>query len=105
MNPLVLAAVLPYLSNLTYLNVEGTNFDDFCLEQLSTWVSGLVTLNIARTRVTDQGLDNVDTRLQDLTFFILLGNDSLYFRREFNNSLKQKYIWKNNSAKSLLCFI
>jgi len=74
MNPLVIAAVLPYLNNLSHLNLEGTNFDDFGLEQLGTWVSGLVTLNIARTNVTDAGIDSVETRLQELSFFILLGN-------------------------------
>ena len=74
MNPLVIAAVLPYLNNLTHLNVEGTNFDDFGMEQLGTHVPGLVTLNIARTRVTDSGLDTVDTTLQELSFFILVGN-------------------------------
>ena len=73
-NPLVIAAVLPYLANLSHLNVEGTNFDDFGLEQLGRWVTGLVTLNIARTRVTDTGLDSVGGQLQQLTFFILLGN-------------------------------
>ena len=39
-NPLVLAAVLPYLGHLAHLNVEGTNFDDFGLEQLGSWVQG-----------------------------------------------------------------
>ena len=43
MNPLVIAAVLPYLNNLSHLNLEGTNFDDFGLEQLGTWVSGNVS--------------------------------------------------------------
>ena len=63
-NPLVLAAVFPYLSHLGHLNVEGTNFDDFCLEQLGAWVPGLLTLNIARTKVTDKGLDGVEDSLQ-----------------------------------------
>ena len=40
-NPLVLAAVFPYLPYLAHLNVEGTNFDDFCLEQLGAWVPGM----------------------------------------------------------------
>ena len=74
-NPLVIAAVLPYLANLSHLNVEGTNFDDFGLEQLGRWVAGLVTLNIARTRVTDTGLESVAGQLQQLSFFILLGNN------------------------------
>ena len=73
-NPLIIAAVLPYLTQLTHLNVEGTNFDDFGLEQLGQWVSGLSTLNIARTRVTDSGLESVESQLQQLSFFILLGN-------------------------------
>ena len=63
-NPLVLAAVFPYLSHLQHLNVEGTNFDDFCLEQLGAWVPGILTLNIARTKVTDKGLDGVEDSLQ-----------------------------------------
>ena len=76
-NPLVVAAVLPYLTNLTHLNVEGTQFDDFGLSQLGTWVPGLVTLNLARTRITDTGLDSVVEGLKDLTFCIILGNTQL----------------------------
>ena len=35
---------------------KGTSFDDFGLEQLGRHVPGLLTLNVARTRVTDRGL-------------------------------------------------
>ena len=73
-NPLVVAAVVPYLSNLTHLNVEGTQFDDFGVSQLGTWVTGLLTLNIARTRVSEAGLALLEDKLQDLTFCIILGN-------------------------------
>ena len=70
----VVAAVVPYLSNLTHLNVEGTQFDDFGVSQLGSWVTGLLTLNIARTRVSEAGLALLEDKLQDLTFCIILGN-------------------------------
>lgn len=35
---------------------QGTSFDDFGLEQLGRHVPGLLTLNVARTRVSDRGL-------------------------------------------------
>ena len=73
-NPLVVAAVVPYLSNLTHLNVEGTQFDDFGVSQLGSWVTGLLALNIARTRVSEAGLALLEDKLQDLTFCIILGN-------------------------------
>ena len=73
-NPLVVAAVLPFLNTLTHLNVEGTQFDDFGLSQLGTGVPGLLSLNVARTRITDCGLASVEDRLSHLTFCIVLGN-------------------------------
>eukprot|EP00092_Neocalanus_flemingeri_P021883 GFUD01023738.1.p1 GENE.GFUD01023738.1~~GFUD01023738.1.p1 ORF type:complete len:527 (-),score=144.44 GFUD01023738.1:21-1601(-) len=73
-SPLVLAALVPYLQNLTFLNVEGTNFDDFGLEQLGTHVEGLLTLNVARTRVTDVGVQSLENKLPELAFCILLSN-------------------------------
>ena len=73
-NPLVVAAVLPFLNSLTHLNVEGTQFDDFGLSQLGTGVPGLLSLNVARTRITDCGLASVEDRLSHLTFCIVLGN-------------------------------
>ena len=73
-NPLVVAAVVPYLSHLTHLNVEGTQFDDFGVSQLGSWVGGLLALNIARTRVSEAGLALLEDKLQDLTFCIILGN-------------------------------
>jgi len=73
-SPLVLAALIPYFHHLTFLNVEGTSFDDFGLEQLGTFVEGLLTLNVARTRVTDLGLKCLENRLTDLAFCILLSN-------------------------------
>jgi len=74
LSPLILAAALPYLPSLTRLNVEGTNFDEFGLEQLGQHVHHLHTLNVARTRVTDRGLAGLTGRLQELTFCILLSN-------------------------------
>ena len=73
-SPLVLAALIPYFQNLTFLNVEGTSFDDFGLEQLGTFVEGLLTLNVARTRVTDVGVKSLEKKLPDLAFCILLSN-------------------------------
>ena len=35
---------------------KGTSFDDFGLEQLGRHVPSLLTLNVARTRVSDRGL-------------------------------------------------
>ena len=97
-NPLVVAAVLPYLSNLTHLNVEGTQFDDFGLSQLCSWVPGLVTLNLARTKITDTGLTAAEDKLQDLSFCIILGNIRsvsppavLSFLRSHRNLLTLEY--------------
>merc|ERR1712106_78408 len=73
-SPLVLAALIPYFQHLTFLNVEGTSFDDFGLEQLGTFVDGLLTLNVARTRVTDAGIKSLENKLPDLAFCILLSN-------------------------------
>jgi len=74
LSPLILAACLPYLPSLTFLNLEGTSFDDFGLEQLGRHVPGLLTLNVARTRVTDRGLVGLQGLLSQLTFCILLSN-------------------------------
>jgi len=74
LSPLILAACLPYLQNLTLLNVEGTTFDDFGLEQLGQYVPRIHTLNVARTRVSDRGLTGLTGKLQELTFCILLSN-------------------------------
>lgn len=74
LSPLILAACLPYFHTLTLLNVEGTTFDDFGLEQLGHHVGGLLTLNVARTRITDRGLTGLTGKLQQLTFCILLSN-------------------------------
>merc|ERR1712106_72629 len=71
-SPLVLAALIPYFQHLTLLNVEGTSFDDFGLEQLGTFVEGLLILNVARTRVTDAGIKSLENKLPDLAFCILL---------------------------------
>ena len=103
-----MAACLPYLPTLTFLNLEvltfilhhsrihpdypkGTSFDDFGLEQLGRHVPSLLTLNVARTRVSDRGLVELQVwrvfskgvfftnfglqgALHQLTFCILLSN-------------------------------
>ena len=46
----------PCLHAHAYNSPKGTSFDDFGLEQLGRHVPGLLTLNVARTRVSDRGL-------------------------------------------------
>ena len=48
---------------------KGTSFDDFGLEQLGRHVPGLLTLNVARTRVSDRGLVGLQVSLKTVFFF------------------------------------
>ena len=66
-----LAALLPAFSRLTSLDVDGTNFDDLCLDQVAEHASGLVSLSAARTRLSDAGLGAVRNRLAGMLHFVL----------------------------------
>jgi hypothetical protein len=52
-----------YLSScsrqLVHLNLEGTSFDDTCLSQLIAGGNQLISLNVARTNVTDTGFSRL----------------------------------------------
>jgi hypothetical protein len=43
---------------LVNLNVEGTSFDNSCLNQLLQASKQLISLNMARTNITDDGFTN-----------------------------------------------
>ena len=56
MDSRVLAHYLTSCSRqLVHLNLEGTSFDDACLSQLIAGGNQLISLNVARTNVTDAG--------------------------------------------------
>ncbi len=66
MDARVLAQYLTSCScQLVHLNLEGTSFDDACLSQLIAGGNQLISLNVARTNVTDAGFSHLSEEREE----------------------------------------
>ncbi|XP_023326286.1 uncharacterized protein LOC111699786 isoform X2 [Eurytemora carolleeae] len=76
LNPVSIYPVLCSSQYLRYVNLEGTNADDACLQHLVRHTRTIHTLNLARTKITCSGLDLVTQQVfPNLTFLIILGTN------------------------------